>query len=321
MQPFLDLESRFAEFTKQPNMVVCSSGTAALHLALEAIGVKNRYVIVPDVTMIACARAVVLAGATPVFAPCDDRGLLNVNVLERYVRTCDCAAIMAVHMYGRRCLMNIIHEIAGDIPVVEDLAEAHCIPAHSATRASCWSFYANKIIHGEEGGAVAFSRSGDAEKAKQLRCLGFTPGHDYMHIPRGHNYRLSNAHAKLILDSLSNYSAEVNHRRAIEAIYNRVLKDVVSLQPARESPWVYDLRVPGMTYQEQASIVKQLNDVGIAARMCFKPMSIQPEFLDRSAKASKFSQEVFYLPLTLTTEEAEAAADVTRILIQQRGTV
>jgi perosamine synthetase len=223
VEPYQELEQQWARWNSldPAGMVVCSSGTAALHLALEAMQLSaGSKVIVPDFTMIACARAVTLAGLEPVLVDCTEHDLsidcdLASSAVRKYHQV---RAIMPVHIYGRRCPMNKITGIARceGLYVVEDLAEAHGILPHPDTDAACWSFYKNKIIHGEEGGAVWFRSEERARHARSLRSLGFTEAHDFTHIPRGHNYRMSNAHASLVLDCLDRFPT-----RAIVDRYRR----------------------------------------------------------------------------------------------------
>lgn len=316
MEPYQQLEQQWAEFNDidPDGMVVCSSGTAALHLALEAMRIPlGSEVIIPDFTMIACARACTLAGMTPVFVDCDDRLLMqSLNAMCHK----DIKAIMAVHIYGRRCDMNTLAKVADDnnLYLVEDLAEAHGVPVHERTNAACWSYFRNKIVAGEEGGAVWFRNPEHAEYARQLRSLGFTERHDFMHVPRGHNYRMSNAHAALILDSLGKYKSNVAARREIEGWCNSACQPEWRMPP-RQAPWVYDLRIPRMTIGDQNRIVKALHAAGIAARHAFKPMSIQEEYKQcrviGTGKALTASREVIYLPLVgMTKDDCKRAFDV-----------
>ena len=196
MQPHQLLELEFADFLGLDGrrMVACNSGTAALHLALESLPLApGSQVIVPNYTMIACARAVSLAGHEPVFVDCDEHGLIDPVEVERAI-TEDTAAILVVHLYGRIADRDTLGAIARThgLEIIEDLAEAHGIEPHWTTAASCWSLYANKVItSGSEGGLVHFRDPECTALARQLRCLGFTPAHDYDHLPRGHNYRLA----------------------------------------------------------------------------------------------------------------------------------
>lgn len=307
MEPYQQLESEFAKFVgvEPDRMVLCSSGTAALHLALEAfqLPLGSSRIVLPEFTMIACPRAVALAGHIPVFVDCKD----NLNIDPSYLpqRSRNMRAVMAVHIYGRRADMDSIHEWATanndemePAYVVEDLAEGHGIAPHPETDAACYSFYRNKIICGEEGGAVAFKNIEHARHARLLRSMGFTETHDFIHIPRSHNYRMSNAHAKLILDSLSQFQENSAKRRQVEEWYNGLIP-ITWQMPKRDVVWVYDFRLPPYAVEHQDNIIRKLNAQGIAARHSFKPMSRQPEFSGpyQHLNAHRLSREAVYLPV------------------------
>lgn len=306
MEAYERLEQEWAAWAGVRNVVATASGTASLHLALEAMRLpQGSEVIVPELTMVACARAVTLAGLKPVFVDCrEDNLLMDPEEVAKAV-TPRTRAIMAVHVYGRRCDMDAINEIATqhDLCVVEDLAEAHGVKPHPNTDAACWSFYRNKIIAGEEGGACAFLCPEAAELARSLRSLGFTAAHDFMHLPRGHNYRMSNAHALPILTSLRHASMLIEVRREIEYRYDRECPDEWRMPP-RDAPWVYDIRLHGLQPRDLDRVVRALQDQGIAARHGFKCMSWQPEYTpDRLParlpwRAARAASEVLYLPLT-----------------------
>lgn len=291
------------------NVVVCSSGTAALHLALEAFQLPlGSEVIVPDFTMVACARAVTLAGLTPAFVDCDERLSMDFDLMpmtKPYP-----VAVIAVHLYGRRCAMEWFDGMEEDkytehrTYLIEDLAEAHGVKPYHQTDAACYSFYRNKIIAGEEGGAVVFKDVRHADLARQLRSLGFTEAHDFNHVPRGHNYRLANLLANEILNGAQGLRFPVElrqkQRREIESWYNAACPSEWRM-PARDVVWVYDLRIPGMTYALQSMMVRQLNEMGIAARHAFKPMHTLAEYeycrVVGGYNSLRASQEVIYLPV------------------------
>lgn len=316
MQHFEQLEYEWAMFNNlDPNgMVACSSGTAALHLALEAMQLpQGSKCIVPDLTMIACPRAVTLAGLEPVFVDCGDDLNMDTVVAESYMEDTtapDVAVLLMVHIYGRRSNVDEIsawrylNRAWSELKIIEDLAETHGIRPHNKTDAACWSFYQNKIIAGQEGGAVWFKDNEHAKLARQLRSLGFTDEHDFNHVPRGHNYRMSNIHAQLILESMSRYWDNLTDRwRQVELLDKACPKEW--RMPPRQAPWVYDLRIPGMNNVQQNAVVKTLNDVDIGARHCFKPCSLQREYrkcqqvaAEGYSKAVIASDQVIYLPLT-----------------------
>ena len=315
LEPYLQLEEEFGKWAGRPtcNMVACSSGTAALHLALEALSLpEGSSVIVPEFTMIACARAVTLAGLDPIFVDCDDELLINTELLPTYSNhvTKRTNAIMPVHVYGRRCNMADVSTLARrhKWAVVEDLAEAHGIYPHDDTDAACWSFYKNKIVAGEEGGIIAFKDPDVAMKARRLRSLGFTETHDFMHIPRGVNARMSNVHASLILESLSHFKENLYKRAQIEEWYDIRLPDEWRMTD-REVCWVYDLRLPNTN---TPLMVEALNQRSIPARLGFRPMSEQSEYIGlyQDLKAFKMSKEIIYLPANPSLREKDVSRTV-----------
>lgn len=348
-EPYLVLEEELARWTgaRGPEfVVVCSSGTAALHLALEALSLPlGSRVVVPEFTMIACARAVSMANLLPVFVDCKRHNLLidldkadellsqNSLASERMlVDEPATSAIMPVHIYGRCCDMGGILALSGKygLKVVEDIAEAHGVKPHPISHAAAYSFYSNKLVSGQEGGAVVFRDSEAADKARKLRSLGFTEAHDFMHIPRGCNYRMSNIHATLVLNSLAEFDSNVKKRRELEEYYNAACP-VAWRMPRRDSPWVYDIRISIEELQGPSGrpstnvhnkIVESLNAQGIAARHSFKPMSVQSEYSSKKTlsikrlpwQAARASMEVLYLPLDPRTVTHESIDRSFRII-------
>lgn len=317
MEAYQQLEKEWAEWNDlaPEGMVVCSSGTAALHLALEALQLpQGSEVITSDFNMIAVPRAIAMAGLTPVFVDCDELLLMDLDSFERS-RNSLSSAIIAVHIYGRHIDMDRVAD--GRLMIIEDLAEIHGVKPHTQTDAACWSFYKNKIVAGEEGGAVWFRDNDCAKLARQLRSLGFTDAHNFNHIPRGHNYRMSNAHAKLIQHSLALAEPNIQKRRRVEAWYDESCPSQYRMPP-RQAPWVYDLRIPDINALQQIQLIRNLHAAGIAARFGFKPMHWQREFskcrlvCDGLSQASIASLKIIYLPLapTVTKKDVKKAFDV-----------
>ena len=278
------LEQSLSKWSSCEDIVSCSSGTAALHLALESLKLSvGCSVVIPDYTMVACARAVILAGLNPVFCDVNDSMLMDLDHLDSLLSNDDSiVAVMPVHLYGRRFPMDQLSVLRNKygLYIIEDLAEAHGINPHWSADASCWSFYINKIVAGEEGGAVAFKSKYYSDVARSLRCLGFTSDKDYNHIPRGHNYRMSNAHASLILESLKSVEDNLQKRKDIEKVYDKIMPYEWQNVRAgvRDVVWVYDLRIRNLDKTKQDTIVKTLRYNGIEARHGFKPLSSLDEF-------------------------------------------
>lgn len=319
IEPYRQLEKDLARWIgcESNQIVVCSSGTAALHLAIEAQRVpinkishttnmrkKRKYnIICPNYTMIACPLAISLSGIEPVFVDCNTTSdfCINPELTERIINK-DTVGIMAVHVYGRLCDMQVIHDIAKKYAlfVIEDMAEAHGCYPHPNTQIACWSFYKNKVVNGEEGGCIYFQSVQQADIARQLRNVGFTNEHNYTHIPRGHNYRMSNLHAQPIIESLQNYEIALLARRKLEEEYDKYCPEQWRLSH-RDSPWVYDIRIPGMISEQQQIVIRKLQSHDIPARYGFKPMSVQDQFSEckrlGTANSLRLSEEIILLPL------------------------
>lgn len=315
MEPYEELEQRFGEWAHVENVVGCSSGTAALQLAFETLNLpKGSTVLVPDFGMIAIPRAAKMAGLRIHAVDCDP---LSLNMDYRCLPVClsgNVSAIVAVATYGRRVDSRVFeYAFKHNIPVIEDLAEAHGIQPDKRSAAVCWSFYKNKVIAGEEGGAVSFKDRLHADRARMLRCLGFTPDHDFSHIPGGFNARLSNAHARLILDSLHRYPSNLTKRNDMVDLYDELIP-IVCRRPVRDVPWVYDVRLPdGIPNQGVSHIVQTLSREGVFARHGFKPIRSQEEFFEYfpiDSESRKAYGSVFYLSLdpSLSMREVRRAA-------------
>lgn len=279
-------------------MVACSSGTAALHLAFQTLKDLNGWedqsrIVLPDFTMIACARAISLANLRPVFQDVNDDGLLDPEIQP----AAGTRAVLCVHTYGRRCTYSDAAGYGHNWIEVNDASEAHGLN-FQPNAINCWSFYKNKIIAGEEGGIVSFPDKEQADHAKQLRNMGFTDHHNFTHIPHGMNYRMSNSHAEIILQSLKRYDVNLSARQRVEHDYGRWCPDEWRMAP-RNVPWVYDLLLPSRINNEE--VVENLNARGIAARVGFKRLSLQAEYREletpNNTTAQELSERLIYLPI------------------------
>jgi perosamine synthetase len=321
------LEAEWGRWAGYPagNVVACASGSAAVLLALQGLRLPpGAEVVTGDFNMIAVPRAVSLAGLVPVFVDCDEDLLMNEEMaMKSYPYQGPARAVLFTHVYGRRCRMDriaraAVHNCSPACLLIEDLSEAHGVKPHPSADAAAWSCYRNKVIAGSEGGVVAFKDPATAALARRLRCLGFEDGHDFRHTPGGWNHRLSNEHAAPIIDSLRQSPWNLQQRRRIEGWYEAHCPPEWRMPP-RDSVWIYDVRVPGLTRERQGVVVRALNAAGVAARHSFLPMHLQEEY--RGCRrvggevAERMSREVFYLPCApgqVTEESAARAFDVIR---------
>lgn len=310
------LEDRFGRWIGNYNTVACNTGSAALYLALTALQIpKGSSVIVPEYTFVASARAVTLASLKPMFADCDSRLLMDLS--DWYPGYADgYGAVMPVHVYGRQVDIAALHAFGrGKLPIIEDMAEAHGVMPHPDSAAACWSFNKTKIVHGEEGGMVAFKDAKHAARARLLRSQGAIESRDWMHIPGGINARLTNACARQILFSLEDVQSNLEDREQIAAWYNMACPPEWRMPP-RDVNWVYDLRIPRLTFARQDSIVKRLHAQGIAARHGFKPMSMQPEYATDYGHLAAYraAQEIVCLPITPGMSRADVDRNVNQLI-------
>ncbi|MFF4738664.1 DegT/DnrJ/EryC1/StrS family aminotransferase [Streptomyces sp. NPDC001262] len=308
-------ERAFADYNSVAHGVACSSGTAALTLALRALGIgPGDEVIVPEFTMVASAWAVTYTGATPVFVDCADDLNIDVTRIEEKI-TPRTKAIMPVHIYGRRCDMDAIMDIAFqyNLRVVEDSAEAHGI--RPVGDIACFSLFANKIITSGEGGICLTDDPRLAGQMEHLRAMAFTKDHSFLHKKVAYNNRMTAMQAAVALGQVERLDEILEIRRAIEKRYDEGLADVpgITLMPPRDVLWMYDLRA-----ERRGELQEFLASESIETRLFFKPMSRQPMYLDPvwpSLKANVFAEDGLYLP----THTGLTAADQDFVISKVRA--
>jgi len=306
-------------FAAKHNMkygVACSSGTMALLLALRACGIKDGdEVIVPDFTMIASAWAVTYSGATPIFADVDDRmnlntyqdNLMQMCKVEEYISK-NTKAIMPVHIYGRQADMDKILEIAHDynLFVIEDSCEAHGIPPRGDI--ACFSLFGNKIITAGEGGICLTNNEKLAEQLRHLRGMAFAKEHTFFHKKLAYNFRMTNMQAAVALAQTERLEEFLAKRKQIETWYDEKLEGTqgIKIHPKRDVVWMYDIST---TVKDRDPLREYLTKNGIETRLFFKPMTMQPMYLDLtraySQNAFKWSLIGFYLPTYIQLEEKD----------------
>lgn len=301
------LEKHYASYIGTQYGVAVNTGTAALHLALAALGIgPGDEVIVPEFTMIACAWAVTYTGAKPVFVDCGDDLLIDAAKIEAKI-TKKTKAIMPVHIYGRVCDMGAIMKIAKahGLRVIEDCCEAQGAMWKNKPVGSfdigCFSFYINKIIPAQEGGFITTNDKTLYLKAQDLKSMAFGAEHNYLHSEIGFNYRMTESQANMALYSLDKVNAFQMKRKEIEGWYDKHINPAYKREK-RQVVWVYDIDHP-----HKDALVKFLNEGGIAARHGFKPMSMQPMYLKKGhtkLKAYEHSKKVCYLPVNPLMTEA-----------------
>jgi dTDP-4-amino-4,6-dideoxygalactose transaminase len=237
-------EAEWAAYCGTRHCVGLSDGTAALELALAALGVgPGDEVIVPANTFIATVEAVAAVGAVPVMIDVDPATLLMTGEAVRAACTPRTAAVIAVHLDGQPVDMDAIRAVAepAGIAVIEDAAQAHGATWRGARAGSlghvgCFSFYPGKNLgaFGDAGGVV----TDDAELAQRIRCLanhGRPRGAAERHVLMGQNHRLDGLQAAILSVKLRRLDAWNAARRRLARNYGEALQGLpvepVSIRP------------------------------------------------------------------------------------------
>jgi perosamine synthetase len=227
-----------------PHAVAVASGTAALTIALLALGVRGREVVVPANTFYATAAAVLQAGARPVFADADAETFALSAATTAAALTPRTAAVVTVHIGG--LIPPQIDELRAlcderGIALVEDAAHAHGATfdgrfAGSFGAVAAFSFYPTKVVTSGEGGMVLTGSEELAQEARIYRDQGkgaFSANH---HVRLGSAWRMSELHAATGLVHLRRMEEFIARRRAVAARYDKALADLDGLQPLAEPP-------------------------------------------------------------------------------------
>lgn len=227
--PFVDeLEATARKFSDSTYCLAVCNGTAAVHLAFLALGLKaGDEVIVPGFCYLAGANIALLMGLSPVFVDVDQGTYCVTAEKIREAITKKTKLIVVVHTYGNVCPMDEIMVLAKscEIPVLEDAAESlgsQYKGRQSGTIADIgtYSFHATKTITTGEGGMVLTGRKDLAEKAMLYRTHGVL-GKRYWHEVPGHNFRLTNLQAALGCAQFKKIDQIFHERQRVHASYRR----------------------------------------------------------------------------------------------------
>jgi perosamine synthetase len=314
-------EEMFAQFCGTSYALTTSSGTAALHLALLALDIgQGDEVIVPDFTFVASANAVLYCGAKPVFVDVD-RSTWNIDPSKLEERLTDrTKAIMAVHLYGHPCNMDVIMAIAKNhnLKVIEDAAEAHGAEYKSKRVGSIgdigsFSFYGNKIITTGEGGMITTNNSKLVEKMRMLRDHAMSKTRRYWHDMLGYNYRLTNIQAAIGVAQMEQIDGFIEKKRQNAALYNSLLGDIKSITLPAEADscknvyWMYSVLIENDFGLSRDEVMDRLNEKGIDTRPFFYPLNQLPMYKNDGVYpvSDELSRKGINLPSATTLTESD----------------
>ncbi len=315
-------ERGFAEFCGVRHCVSTSNGTVAIHLALKVLGIgEGDEVIVPDLTFVATANAVALAGAKPVMADvCRTDWCLDPASVERLI-TARTKALIPVHLYGHPCDMEALRRVAQPrgIAIIEDAAEAHGALDRGRRVGglgdmATFSFYGNKIVTTGEGGVITTDSDEFAERARLLRDHGMSPVKRYWHTEVAYNYRLTNLQAALGVAQMGRIDEWLVERDRILDTYRRHLEPRgFTLNPRRHNTrpvnWMTCVVVDDFDRSQRDRLIPLLRDKGVDSRPFFYPLSALPMYGGQS-QASPVSDALSARGLNLPTFPALSDADI-----------
>ncbi len=317
-------EEKFASYVGTRFCVGVESGTAALQLALESLGIgRGDEVILPANSYIASALAVSAVGARPVLVDCDANYLIDPAMLDDAV-TPRTKAIMPVHLYGQAVPMDAIVDVARrrGLYVVEDAAQAHGARwdgrhVGAFGDVACFSFYPGKNLGAYgDGGAIV---TDDAALADRLRLMrDFGQRKKYEHLIKGGNCRLDSMQAAVLDVKLRHLDAWNDARRRHAAAYDARLAEIGIKPPPllRNEGHVYHLYV--IEVEQRERVVEALRERGIATGIHYPiPIHLQPAYADLGlrrgdfARTERSAQRVLSLPMfpELTEEQIAFVAD------------
>ena len=309
-----ELERRMSEYLEAKHVVALSSGTAALHLWLVALGVgPGDEVVTSPITWPATANVIVHAGATPVFADVRE-GDLNIDPAHAAELVSDrTKAVLPVHFAGQPADLDPLQELG--LPVVEDAAHA----AESRYRgrkigglsdATCFSLYATKNIAAGEGGLVSTNRDDVAQRVRDLRLMRRGDGSLYDVAVPGYKANLSDVLAAIALCQLDKVERHAEIRRRQFALYDEAVADLDGVTPLERDPrdthalHLYVVRIDA----ERAGATRDdyqraLADEGISTSVHFLPVHTLTWYRERFGTpslpiAERAGREVLSLPLS-----------------------
>ena len=285
-------ERAFAEVSGVKHAMSCSNGTVALHLALLGLGLQpDDEVLVPTLTFVAGANAVVYCGGKPVFIDSDpDIWCLDATQLEARI-TPKTRAIIAVHLRGHPADMAVIMDVARrhGLWVIEDAAQAHGAqvrgePVGSIGDVGTFSFFGNKMLTTGEGGMVTTNDDGVAERVRLLKNQGMTQERRYWHPVVGYNYRLTNIQAAIGLAQVERLPQQLRSHQEVASWYREELAGVRGLSWqqqrdwARHAWWQFVAVIDETFAPDRDAVLETLQQSGIDARRIYYPMHQLPIF-------------------------------------------
>jgi len=319
-------ESDFSKYTKAKYAIAVSNCTAALHLSLKVLGIKeNDEVIIPDLTFVADANAILACNAKPTIVDINKNNFfLSISNLKKNI-TKKTKAIIPVHIYGQVCNIDEVLDVAkvNNLKVVEDCA--HAIGTFHKSKhvgtignAGCFSFYPTKNITTAEGGMVITNSKNIADKVRQLRSHGmlkslksrYAGGYPWVFdiSEPGYNYRLDEIRCALGISQLRRVAKINKMRKTAVSYYHSKLHNIPGIilpdmvRDKSHSYHLYTIRVTKSFGMSRNQLFKKLKQAGIRTTVYWMPIhkfTAYRKYVKKSnvVTTSKIYDEILSLPL------------------------
>ncbi|MFN9616702.1 MAG: DegT/DnrJ/EryC1/StrS family aminotransferase [Dolichospermum sp.] len=334
--PHVDaFEQEFCQITGAGYAAAVSSGTAALHLALQLVGVgSGDEVFCSTLTFAATANPIIYLGAKPVFIDSDriswnmNPELLQEALQKRAYFGKLPKAVILVHLYGQSADIEPILQVCDqyNIPLIEDAAEAlgatyKGLSPGTFGRVGIYSFNGNKIITTSGGGMLVSDDDQLVMKAKFLATQARDPAPHYQHSEIGYNYRLSNVLAGIGRGQLQVLNQRVAARRRNFEIYQSALGDLPGIEFMPEANfghstrWLTALTVATEAFGADREYIRlQLAKEQIEARPVWKPLHLQPVFSECECIGGEVGEDLFMRGLCLPSGSNLTDEDLERVI-------
>lgn len=347
--PFVDrFERAIAERIGSAHAVAVMNGTAALHIALLAAGVRrDEEVLIPPLTFIAPVNAVRYCQAHPVFIDVDPETwqIDPIKVSQFLAEECDVVAdrcvnrrtgrtvraILPVHLLGLAADIQTIVQTAARVGarVIEDASEAMGVTArgrHAGTVGDigCFSFNGNKIITTGGGGMVVTEKADVARYVRYLSTQARDDALEYVHEEVGYNYRLTNLQAALGVAQLEQLPGFVARKREIARVYDEAFRGMpLTLMPKLDGVeptyWLYTVLLEdGVTQTQRKAFIRALHARGIEARPLWHTIHDLLPYQDcqryRIEHAPRLYNRAVSLPSSVGLSEADQQRTIVAVL-------
>ncbi len=319
-------EKRFSKKVNRRFSIAVSNGTAALEIAIKALGIKKGdEVIIPNFTIISNAISVIKQNAKPVLVDCDINSWnVKIEDIQKKI-TKKTKALMITHIYSFANDMDKILKICkkNNIFLIEDAAEVLGLkyknrPCGSFGDLSTFSFYANKQVTTGEGGMISTNNPELRDKCKDIRNLCFGKKNRFNHDDIGWNYRMTNIQASLGISQLKRLNSIVKKKMYIGNYYFKKLSKNNHIQMTSPNSsnskniyWVVGILIKNKKMLA-SEVIQKLRSYGIGARPFFWPMSEQKIFKKlrifnkrKYPNSNYLSKYGFYIPSFLKIKKTE----------------